>query len=330
MKISVVIPVYNVKPYLERCVNSVLCQTFRDMEVILVDDGSTDGSGALADRLSVQDFRARVIHQENMGISSARNTGIRAAQGEYIIFIDSDDEWLMDDGIERILEESPIGSDMITFNLANIWKNGRHIIPKQDYDLEEIKKISSPQAIFSYLVKSKNLCITSWSVIIRRSLIIDNDIFFNEKLIVGEDLDWSLHVWQVIKSASFHNLHFYGWHHRSGSLSQTINICCYYSNNHILSYWKEQCNNNCINKEAIRCLLANRWVSSGCNYHRLDDSEKLQALSILYKHKDLLSYASTSKVHVAASLYKIFGLRYTCYLLGIYQRIRLLFKQQIF
>ncbi len=328
MKISVIIPVYNVKPYLERCVNSVLCQTYKDLEVILVDDGSTDGSGELADCLSALDSRARVIHQENMGISSARNTGIQAAQGEYIIFIDSDDEWLIEDGIERILKGNPVDCEMIVFSLSNIWRGGKRIIPKQDYDLKTIKKFSSTQAIFSYLVKSQNLCITSWSVIIRRSLIINNNIFFNEKLVVGEDLDWSLRVWQVIKSVSFHNLHFYGWHHRSGSLSQTVTIRCYHSNNILFSYWKEQCNNNCINKEAIRILLANRWVSSGCNYHRLDNLEKQQALAILYKHKYLLDYASTTKVHGTAILIKIFGIKYTCILLGIYQRFRIIFKQQ--
>ncbi len=328
MKISVIIPVYNAKKYLERCINSILQQTFKDMEVILVDDGSTDGSGALADRLSAQDLRARVIHQKNMGISSARNTGIQAAQGEYIIFIDSDDEWLINDGLERILKESPIGCDMIVFNIANIWRSDRHIVPKQDYDLETIKKLSSPQAIFSYLVKSQKLCITSWTVIIRRSLLIDNNILFKENLVVAEDLDWSLHIWQVIKHVSFHNLHFYGWHHRPGSLSQTISIRSFRSNDQIFSFWKEQCKNNCVNKEAISIYLANRWVNSSCNYTSLAHSEKREALYILKAHQDLLYSGETTKARVSSRLVTLFGVEYTCIILGTYRKLRKLIKRQ--
>ncbi len=82
MKVSVIIPVYNVKPYLERCVNSVLRQTYKDLEIILVDDGSTDGSSTLCNQITTIDQRIRVIRQKNQGVSAARNTGIREAAGE--------------------------------------------------------------------------------------------------------------------------------------------------------------------------------------------------------------------------------------------------------
>lgn len=89
--ISVIIPVYNVEKYLEQCVESVLNQTYRDIEVILVDDGSTDGSGAICDEYALQDARVKVIHKENGGLSDARNQGMEAAHGDIISFIDSDD-----------------------------------------------------------------------------------------------------------------------------------------------------------------------------------------------------------------------------------------------
>lgn len=89
--ISVIVPVYNTKEYLERCVNSLLKQTYQDMEIILVDDGSTDGSGEICDRFAEQDRRVRVLHKENGGSSSARNLGIENAEGDYIGFVDSDD-----------------------------------------------------------------------------------------------------------------------------------------------------------------------------------------------------------------------------------------------
>ena len=91
MKLSIIIPVYNVRQWLEDTVKSVLNQTFRDFELILVDDGASDGSGELCDTFALQDSRVRVIHQENAGVSAARNAGLDAAKGEYIGWVDSDD-----------------------------------------------------------------------------------------------------------------------------------------------------------------------------------------------------------------------------------------------
>ena len=91
MKLSIIIPVYNVRQWLEETVNSVLNQTFRDFELILVDDGATDGSGALCDAFAAADNRVKVIHQENAGVSAARNAGLDAAQGEFVGWVDSDD-----------------------------------------------------------------------------------------------------------------------------------------------------------------------------------------------------------------------------------------------
>jgi len=92
MLISVIVPVYNIeKEYLERCIRSICGQTYKNLEILLVDDGATDGSGAVCDRFAAEDDRIRVFHKENGGSSSARNLGIKEAQGEYIGFIDSDD-----------------------------------------------------------------------------------------------------------------------------------------------------------------------------------------------------------------------------------------------
>lgn len=91
MKISVIIPVYNCAPYVERCVHSIAAQTHDDLEIICVDDGSSDGSGAILDQLAREDERIHVIHQSNAGVSAARNAGIDVATGEFITFVDSDD-----------------------------------------------------------------------------------------------------------------------------------------------------------------------------------------------------------------------------------------------
>ena len=99
--ISVIIPVYRVEAYLRRCMDSVLAQTYRNMEIILVDDGSDDGCPAICDEYAGQDERVKVIHQKNAGLSGARNAGIEMAQGRYLAFVDSDD-YLASDFLEQL------------------------------------------------------------------------------------------------------------------------------------------------------------------------------------------------------------------------------------
>lgn len=103
-KVSLIIPVYNVETYLERCIESVLNQTYKDLEIILVNDGSTDTSGAMCDNFSQQDKRIKVIHQLNAGLSEARNTGLKHITGEFVMFVDSDD-WLEKDAVSFLLEQ---------------------------------------------------------------------------------------------------------------------------------------------------------------------------------------------------------------------------------
>jgi len=99
--ISVIIPVYNVEPYLKKCLDSVVTQTYKEIEIILVDDGSTDGSGPICDEYATQDKRIRVIHKRNGGLSDARNVGLDRCSGRYVTFIDSDD-YVASDYVERL------------------------------------------------------------------------------------------------------------------------------------------------------------------------------------------------------------------------------------
>ena len=94
--ISIIVPVYNVEPYLRKCLDSILDQTYRDLEILIIDDGSTDGSGAICDEYAGKDDRIKVFHTENNGLSAARNLGLSKAQGKFVGFVDSDD-WIEPD-----------------------------------------------------------------------------------------------------------------------------------------------------------------------------------------------------------------------------------------
>lgn len=113
VKVSIVIPVYNVKKYLNECVGSVIEQTYEQIEIILVDDGSTDGSGYICDELALRDKRIVVVHKENSGVVDARNVGIQYATGEYCIFVDGDD-WISPDFVEKMVDTfSEFNPDMV-------------------------------------------------------------------------------------------------------------------------------------------------------------------------------------------------------------------------
>ena len=108
--ISIIIPVYNVEKFLKRCLDSVINQTFTDIEIILVDDGSKDSSGKICDKFKSKDNRIKVIHKENGGMSSARNAGLKICEGDYIFFIDSDD-WLADENVIQDFYETALKND---------------------------------------------------------------------------------------------------------------------------------------------------------------------------------------------------------------------------
>lgn len=139
MKFSFIIPVYNVVQYLDECIQSVLRQSYKDYEIVLIDDGSMDGSETLCDKYANEYEQIRVIHQKNAGVSVARNVGIQAASGEYFIFIDSDDVWIGDQlGLlaEKIKEEP----DIIAFEYQNFYEIKDLSQKKSAFSLPEISR----------------------------------------------------------------------------------------------------------------------------------------------------------------------------------------------
>lgn len=115
--VSVIVPVYNVAPYLEQCLNSIVNQTYRNLEIILIDDGSTDESGVICDRYAEQDSRIQVVHKENGGQSSARNLALDMMTGEWVLFVDSDD-WIELNALELLFEQKDERADIVEFGFS--------------------------------------------------------------------------------------------------------------------------------------------------------------------------------------------------------------------
>lgn len=181
--ISVIVPVYNTEQYLPRCIDSILSQSFTDFELLLVDDGSTDGCGKICDSYAEKDSRIRVFHKENDGVSSARNLGLDNAKGEWICFVDSDDE-LMPNGIRMMAEGISDEVDLVMAGYNKYGDNNSLI-----YSLDALKAliIDKKQAIKemfspSDYVYQGYICgkLFRMNEVMKRGIRFSKDIYFNE------------------------------------------------------------------------------------------------------------------------------------------------------
>lgn len=173
--ISVIIPIYKVERYLRRCIDSVISQTYKNLEIILVDDGSPDGCGKICDEVAKKDRRIIVIHKKNGGLSDARNAGLRKAKGDYFIFIDADD--YIDTKMIQILFENlkKSNADISVCNYDIFDENENYIF--KDFELEEEKgEFSGYEAAEKTLFKQEPQMVVAWNKLTKRKLW-ENRIF---------------------------------------------------------------------------------------------------------------------------------------------------------
>ena len=171
--ISVLVPVYNTNQYLPRCIDSILDQCITDFELLLIDDGSSDGSGKICDAYAEKDSRIRVLHKENGGVSSARNLGLNEAKGEWVVFVDSDD-WISDNCIKLLTE--PLRNKEFDIVVGDY-----RIIGEFPYNLE----LSLPEGAYHETGITHTFCnggiyIMSWNKLYRKEFLLKNQLAFEE------------------------------------------------------------------------------------------------------------------------------------------------------
>lgn len=212
--ISVIIPVFNVELFLQSCLESVKAQTLKDFEAIMVDDGSSDSSGAICDAYARADNRFRVVHQPNQGVSAARNRGLDLAKGDYVYFVDADDE-MRPEALEHLYHAITQGEYDIAASGYSLVRNGE--------ETDQCMTAGSPPMIFSgdevlykLLVDCSFVCYTCWNKLITRKLIADlrfTDIKQEDFLFCGQ---LSLRLGAVI----YLNESLYRYYDRPSSLSK--------------------------------------------------------------------------------------------------------------
>lgn len=234
VSISIIIPVYNVEKYLCECIDSVLNQTFKDFELILVDDGSTDKSGIICDEYKLKDNRIKVIHQKNSGVSVARNTGISNAKNEYITFIDSDDyiDQTMYEKMSLILEKYKCDvvlcdcnkefgnhSELYTHNIRGGYYNYKQLLVEYYPQLLITKNIEYPATI-------------SNCVMLFKKSILNNEINYEAEIRYSED--WLFGCILMLKCKSFYYMKGEGlYHYRLNENSAT--------HKNVIDKWNDYC-----------------------------------------------------------------------------------------
>lgn len=164
--ISVIVPIYNVEPYLRRCVNSILTQTYQNLEIILVDDGSPDNCPAICDEYAKKDTRIKVIHKTNGGLSDARNVGMKASSGDYLMFVDSDD-WVEKGAVECLYQLLLSSNAQIAIGGMQRIENQTNRILKSDFDgTKNIVSMTNSQAMKEFF---QNGC-AAWGRLYRRNI----------------------------------------------------------------------------------------------------------------------------------------------------------------
>lgn len=220
-KISVVVPVYNAERYLKRCADSILSQTFRDFELILVNDGSTDLSGVICDSYAKADDRVRVIHKQNEGVSQARNDGIMRATGEYLAFSDSDDT-VEPDWLETLYQRAgQTNADLVICNYSTVSASGKELRCHAFAEGEVLEGEALKLRLYQAIATCNDVGLYSlWNKLFRADVVRSGGLSFQKGMSLGEDMLFLLDVYRQVGRIAFSEKPLYNYEiHETGLFS---------------------------------------------------------------------------------------------------------------
>lgn len=244
--VSIIIPIYNVEKYIERCVKSLMMQDYENIEIILVNDGSLDDSTNIINKLSKEDSRIKILYQENSGVSAARNYGLRVALGDYIMFVDGDD-W--------------VDSDYVSYFLKLVKNNNCFIgMNKQHYSNEEIKyehesNIVSAEKAIEWIYSDK-IFVAVWNKIYKNDYLKRYNLIFNQNIWYGEGMLFNIECLQNVNKVAIGEKAIYHQTFNPESAMRNFNLKSNYCG--ISSMWLQRSKWKKVNK-----MIENEWI-----YHR--------------------------------------------------------------
>lgn len=320
-KFSFIIPIYNVEKYLKECLDSILAQTYNDYEMILVDDGSTDGSSEICELYkSIYSDKIVFISKENGGLSSARNFGINNAKGKYLIFVDSDDYWDDKDALKEISKLiDATNSDLVLFPIKKKYPDGKFSLAYTNKTCSNYCESENLNNNKLKLIETNLFRACACNKIVERDIIINNNMSFLEG-VLSEDMDWCGDLLLYSEKIVFYNNPIYVYRQaRKGSITTGKNIkliddkifMCKkgmvqasklndYEKNLLLNYYAYE----------FSVLLG---ISHGASKKQIEQMKYL---------KELLSYDLNNKVKKVAFLMKYLGFDFTRFLLCLFVKYK--------
>lgn len=323
IQFSVIIPVYNVEKYLRQCVDSVLRQTYQNIEIILVDDGSPDACPSICDEYAAKDDRICVIHKENGGLSSARNAGLMAAHGVYVIFLDSDDFYDNETFFMRLYEIVHKNACQAVFFQWKKYleKTNESLTVRQPFLIDVLRNMSVDEKLL-FLSEKDLLTDSACSKAIRRDYLIDNRLFFREGM-YSEDVEWFFRFTRKLQSVELLNECCYCYRQREGSITHSIrrkNVDdVLYS---VKTYAHALRNDSSLSEHKKKALLNyvayQFFIVLGLSYSRLKGKDRKEIWKECKDYKWLATWAISGKTRKAAMVMKLFGIRGAAIILGKY------------
>nr|WP_302660214.1 glycosyltransferase [uncultured Clostridium sp.] len=317
-KISVIVPVYNVEKWLNKCIDSILVQSYNNLEIILINDGSTDKSGDICDNYSKKDYRIRVFHNKNKGLSYSRNFGVKNSNGKYVMFVDSDDFISDSNIIEKfisILERDKcdfIYTSYCRFDDGNEDKI-TEVLPI-NLDTEDIKGKSGLE-ILAKLIENNNYHHAAYLKICRKNFLIDNKLFFKEE-IYHEDAEWSPKLFYYANKVTIYKEPYYMRRMRENSIITTTNEANIKKKINdrlniafdLIEFFKgieESRFKNIIINDFVRMY----WGDLLLIINLKDKNNFKDCCNTVKNTKEILKYGSLKKYKVAYILVKIIGIK---------------------
>lgn len=322
-KISFVIPVYNVEAYLDQCLSSILQQCDDSCEVILVDDGSKDGSPAICDRYCAQyPNYARVVHIPNGGNSAARNLGVKMAEGEYICFVDSDD-YIDAQAVPKLLhwiETTP--ADVCFLMATKVFPDGRQEPLQEGVEGQALRGKSREEAL-AYLATCSKYPGGPWAKLLRRAFLQEQEIRFPGDRRLCEDLFYTLDVY--LAAESFDALDFPYYYYRknvNGSITNAVTPRYYFDKARFVTYVVERFSEDKkpkdVEGESVLAFAAYEYSILIWYALRLTGEARQQANQFLKEYRWVLRHGKSAKTKLVHAVASVCGLGLTARVMDVY------------
>lgn len=310
--LSIIIPVYNIEKYLSKCMDSILCQRYTDYEIILVDDGSTDKSGIICDGYKNKHQNIFVLHKPNGGLSSARNAGLDAAKGDYILFFDGDD-MLPDNCLVKIMPQVIKKAADITICGQNTSHDNFKTLSFEKFEFTK-DYYTNYLDVLADIYKSSGYGL--WSVcrmIYRRSFIENSGVLFNETLKSTEDFEFNMKIFKMASSFYLIKIPILNYRiNREFSLSSSRSISFYKTTFALVSKWINFYLNHSDKKRAkiIASTLSDYYFCEIPEvFYIKDKKSRIELLKLLSKNRFVMLHVKNPKKRITALFFYIFGFK---------------------